>query len=39
MKALILFLALLAAIIATPASAQAPSRCTGKFVNPVTDIC
>ena len=29
----------LAAMVALPAAAQAPTKCTGKFVNPITDVC
>lgn len=42
MKRLNLPVLLLAAIIAfgvTPAKAQAPGVCTGRFVNPITDVC
>ena len=26
-------------MVALPAAAQAPTKCTGKFVNPITDVC
>lgn len=43
MKALrlaaVAFLAAIAAMLALPAAAQAPSKCTGKFVNPIADVC
>lgn len=34
-----LMLAMLVLVLGTPAEAQAPSRCTGSFINPVTDVC
>jgi conjugal transfer pilus assembly protein TraU len=38
-RRVLLLLAALTALLSAPAVAQAPARCTGKFVNPVTDIC
>ena len=35
----VLFLALLGLAFTGPVAAQGPSRCTGGFINPVTDVC